>query len=347
MLGTYAANAARQYGSLTLPIVGGTIIRQLSGKACRCGAILPPDERIRTLFKQRSLGNITAETSCRKMKNYNFSVQTGCELLNRLTALFTHYKYPDVCYYGQTARPMLEALESPPEGEVGDLRGDHGIEVGRFFADALEKGCIPVIGSCIDVGGQNTSTVNRLSAVFRNPELPAIIVEINPLTPALTGERPNIKYAITDAEEFFSSKEYGDCTESMLSSAPNLILFNNVLNLVDPEHAWAMLESAWSVMRPGDYLFISGLKPEQLSDSKDLKPDEEVKGIITFREAKEGKFYKSTLSEAFTDSIEERLEHSSIIVKEDFNLKIKSARPGKEMDIKSCRFLTLRKDAAK
>lgn len=308
---------------------------------CACKAELPSAEKIVELYQTRNLRAITQLVNCKQLTSYDFAQRENCELskeLNRVSALMLP-SFDDVVYLDEEPFVMLETIKTIPEGDFGDLTGDHGKQVSKFLQHCLQKGLISSVGSLIDVGGQNTSTVDLVSQALGNPTLPSMIVDLSSATPAVSPSRPNIKYAIGDAYLFFSSEKYQDYAKDVINEEPTLVLFNNMLNVLKAEDGWKTLNAAWSQLRSGDYLFISGLVPEQL-ERYGMKKFHELDGIVEFHN-KNG-FYKSALLPAFAEFVEVRLKDASVLIKETFEQTIE-AKQLNLIEVQGYRLLALRK----
>lgn len=308
---------------------------------CACGVELPSAERIVELYQTRNLRAITQLVNCKQLTSYDFTHRENCELSKELNRVSTFMlpSFEDVVYFDEEPFVMLESLKTIPEGDFGDLTGDHGKQVSKFLKHCLQKGLISSVGSLIDVGGQNTSTVDLVSQALKKSALPSMIVDLSSATPAVSSFRPNIKYAIGDACLFFSSEKYQDCVKNVINEEPTLVLFNNMLNVLKAEDGWKTLNAAWSQLRSGDYLFISGLVPEQL-EKYGMKKFHELDGIIEFH-SKSG-FYKSALLPDFSDFVEIKLEGASVLIKETFEQTIE-AKQLNLIEVQGYRLLALRK----
>ncbi|MBF8264102.1 MAG: hypothetical protein HW387_1767 [Parachlamydiales bacterium] len=285
---------------------------------------------------------VTQLCNCRQLRSYNFTQRKNCELskeLNKISALILP-SFDDVVYRADQTFVMLESLKTPPQGDFGDLTGDHGKQVSIFLKHCLQKKLISSVGSVLDVGGQNTSTVELISQVLNKPSLPSLIIDLSSVTPAITPSRPNIKYAIGDACRFFSSEKYQAFVSDIITDAPSLVLFNNILNVLNATDGWATLQVAWSRLRTGDYLFISGLVPEQLEKHR-MKKFHEIDGIVEFRY--KDRFYKSALSPDFADFVEVRLKNVSVLIKETFKQTVEIKLPQLTEEVHGYRLLALRK----
>jgi hypothetical protein len=170
--------------------------------------------------------------------------------------------------------------------------------------------------------------------------LPCIIIDINSIVPALTKSQPNIKYVIEDGCTFFNSPAYEKHTRDIAISAPFLFIFNNMLNVLKAEDGWSILKAAWGSLRPGDFLVISGLVPEQLKKTGLVKYHE-VDGIVEFHHTNGG-FYKSALSSDFFEFIGARLPGASVLFEETFKFSIESST-SQTAEVVGRRLLTLRK----
>jgi len=308
---------------------------------CQCGAELPKAETIVDLYKQRNLREINQMVNCKQFKSFDFVHRENCELskeLERISALVLPL-FDDIVYLDNERYVMLESLKTIPKENLGDLTGDHGKQVSKFIKKCLQKELISNIGSIVDVGGQNTSTVELISETLGNTNLPSLIVDLSTATPAITASRPNTKYAIGDAYLFFSSERYQDSIKNVINDDSTLVLFNNILNVLKPEDGWKTLQAAWSRLRPGDYLFISGLVPEQL-EAYGIKKYRELDGIIEFHHSQG--FYKSALLPEFSNFIEIRLKNSSILIKETFE-QIIEAKQLNLIEVQGYRLLALMK----
>ena len=308
---------------------------------CACGAELPSAERIVELYRTRNLRAITQLIDCKQLTSYDFTQRKNCELskeLNKVSALMLP-SFDDVVYFDEEPFVMLESLKTIPEGDFGYLTGDHGKQVSKFLKHCLQKGLISSVGSLIDVGGQNTSTVDLVSKALGKTALPSMVVDLSSATPAVSPSRPNIKYAIGDACLFFSSEKYQACVKDVINEEPTLVLFNNMLNVLKAEDGWKTLDATWSQLRSGDYLFISGLVPEQL-EKYGMKKFHELDGIVEFH-SKRG-FYKSALLPAFADFVEIRLKDASVLIKETFEQTIE-AKQLNLIEVQGYRLLALRK----
>jgi hypothetical protein len=306
-----------------------------------CLSELPKAEIVISLFRSRKMRSITEMTKCKHLRSRDFYPKTNCELVERInrTAALALGSFEDVVYSEpQTYFARLESLAHIPEGDYSDLTGDHGKHVAKFLQLCIDKKIMPKIGSIIDVGGQSTSTVRLVSQAIKSSSslLPSLIIDISAITPALAPSDPRIHFAIGDAYGFFSSKAYDSCVKDVVNTKPTLVLFNNILNVLKAADGWKMLRAAWSKMRKGDVLFISGLVPEQL-EKRRFKKMHEVDGIVEFH-GPDG-FYKSTLTTQFDTYIETNLEGASVVIRQVFHQTILKPR----MQVEGYRLLALRK----
>jgi hypothetical protein len=303
-----------------------------------CGAELPEKERIDTLFRERQLQFLRQEVKCPQLRSFDFSQRQDCELtteLDKVTSVALS-NFPGVVYQGKESCTMLETLKPKPEGELGDLTGDHGKQVTYFLRSCFEEKLITDIGSIVDVGGKDTSTVDQIVHLRKSSGIPSLIIDISSLTPLVSSPQPHIKYAIGDACQFFSSEKYENATRDVINDKPTLVIFNNMLNLLTAKDGWKMLEAAWKKMRSGDYLLVSGLVPEQL-EKYGLKRLPEVDGIVEFHNEKG--LYKSALLPQFGGSIEKRLEAAKVAVKSNFQYQIETKNPKHLMKVQGYRLL--------
>lgn len=308
---------------------------------CTCSGEIPSAKKIIDLYRTRNLRAITQTVNCKQLTTYDFAQRNNCELskqLNKISAIMLP-SFEDVVYLDQEPFVMLESLKTIPEGDFGDLTGDHGKQVSKFLKHCLQKGLISSVGSLIDVGGQNTSTVDLVSQVLGNMTLPSMIIDLSTATPAVSPSRSNIQYAIGDAYLFFTSEKYQDSVKDVVNEKPTLVLFNNMLNVLKPEDGWNTLQAAWSKLRTGDYLFISGLVPEQL-EKHGMKKFHELDGIVEFHSS--SGFYKSALLPDFSDFIEIKLKYASVLIKETFEQTIE-AKSLNLIEVQGYRLLALRK----
>ena len=309
---------------------------------CQCGAELPKMEQIIKAFRERNLRQLTKQISCPYFKTFQFIKANDCELVDVIEEIATPLlkEFQDVVCVGNSRLILLESLNEIPQGELGDLTGDHGKQLAKFLNDCLEKKLISNIGSVFDVGGQNTSTVQLISKLTNNQSLACIIVDLNSITPALSKHQPNVKYVIEDGCTFFTSQAYEAHTRDVINEKPSLFIFNNILNVLKAEDGWNILKAAWARLRVGDYLIISGLVPEQLEKHGFIKYHE-VDGIIEFHHASKG-FYKSALSPDFFGFVSLRLTGASVLFEETFTFSVES-RPARIIDVQGRRLLTLKK----
>lgn len=309
---------------------------------CQCKAELPETARIINLFRERNLRQMTEEVRCPYFKSFQFTEANDCKLVDTIEEIATPLlkEFPDVIHVGNSRLVLLESLHKIPEGDLGDLTGDHGKQLAVFLRECVEKQLISKIGSVFDAGGQNTSTVRLISDLMNNKDMPALIIDINSITPALSEAQHNIKYVIEDAHTFFSSERYENHVRGILSEEPSLFIFNNMLNVLKAEDGWNTLVSVWERLRSGDYLTISGLVPEQLGKHGFIKYHE-IDGIIEFHHRSKG-FYKSALSPDFFEYVKNRLSGASVLIEETFKFSIER-KPAHTMDVKGRRLLTLKK----
>ncbi len=150
---SYLPNFHSSFSTLTEKIV------------CQCGATLPETDRIITLFKERNLRKLTQEVQCPYLTSFQFSETDDCEVVDTIEAISTKFlrEFKDVISIGDSRIVLLESLHEIPEGDLGDLTGDHGKQLAKFLKDCLDRKLISDIGSVFDVGGQNTSTVLLVS----------------------------------------------------------------------------------------------------------------------------------------------------------------------------------------
>ena len=136
---------------------------------------------------------------------------------------------------------------------------------------------------------------------------------------------------------FFLSDTYDTDVKICNTETPSLFIMNNLLNVLKAKDGWTTLESIWNRVRPGDYLAICGLTPEQLESHK-LKRLHEDDGIVEYKDAS-GNFYKSAISSSFYDYLVQKLQGANLVIEETFRFPIKP----EPMHIKSRRSLTVRK----
>lgn len=309
---------------------------------CKCGAELPETDRIIKTFRERNLRQLTQQVSCPYFKTFQFRQANDCELVEAIEEIATPLlkEFRDVAHIGNSRQVLLESLNEIPKGDLGDLTGDHGKQLAKFLKDCKEKNLISDIGSVFDVGGQNTSTVQLISKLTNNQNLPCVIVDLNPLTPAISKPQNNVKYVIEDGRIFFTSQAYEEHTRDVVNEKPSLFIFNNMLNVLKAEDGWVLLEAAWERLRIGDYLVISGLVPEQL-EKHGFTKYHEVDGIVEFHHTSKG-FYKSALSPDFFEFVRVKLTGASVLFGETFKFSIEN-HTAKIMDVQGRRLLTLRK----
>lgn len=108
---------------------------------CARGAELPSAERIVELYQTRNLRAITQFVNCKQLTSYDFAQRKSCELskeLNRVSALMLP-SFGDVVYFDEEPFVMLESLKTIPEGDFGDLTGEHGKQVSKFLKHSYKK----------------------------------------------------------------------------------------------------------------------------------------------------------------------------------------------------------------
>lgn len=88
------------------------------------------------------------------------------------------------------------------------------------------------------------------------------------------------------------------------------------------------------------FLAISGLDPTQLQ--KNFTRKHEIDGIIEYHDSRG--FYKSTLSEKFSDSVEARSDGAFIPHEAKFTFQIIPGSKGSPMKVSGRRLLTIRKN---
>jgi hypothetical protein len=308
-------------------------------KTCSCKATIPDVERIKSLFKDRVLQNLQQEVSCSYFGSSNFRRRPDCSLSYQIQKASESIlpTFKDVVYIGNEHFVMLEALRNVPEKDLVDSTGDYGKELSVFLASCLKKNILVEIGAIIDVGGQNPSTVNFISKII-NKNVTALIVDINSATPGVSPQKSNVKYAIGDAYEFFTSSNYDNAVENVINEKPTLFIFNNMLNVLSAEEGWKTLKAAWEKLRPGDYLVVSGLVPEQLE--KRLNKQNQLDGIVEFH--LNNSFYKSALLPEFSEFLTAKLNDCLILTRENFSKTIEN-NSKKLLEIKGHRLLALRK----
>jgi hypothetical protein len=305
----------------------------------RCKRSIPELETVAQSFKQRNLRQLTTKSHCRYLKTYQFKQPYDCELVNRIETVATEELrgFPDVIRIGNSRNVFLVALNKIPDGFFGDYTGDHGNQMQSFLSKYHDQELIGKIGSVIDIGGQNNATVKKVSGIFDNHLLPSLVVDPNVITPALSPIEANIHYVIEDAFSFFSSDSYYTDVKIFIKNQPTLFIMNNLLNVLKAEDGWKTLVAIWKRVRPGDYLAISGLVPEQIELHK-FKKFHESNGIIEYND-RSNKFYKSAISSQFHKKIEDVLQDASVIVDERFTFFI---MPGPN-EVQGRRLLVTRK----
>jgi len=115
--------------------------------------------------------------------------------------------------------------------------------------------------------------------------------------------------------------------------------FNNLINVLTVEDGWRVLSAAWDKLRPGVYLIIAGLTPEQLLKHKKSR-HHEIDGIVEFVDRKG--FYKSAISETFLTYLTQRLSNASILSQETFTFPVKGQRD-RLTNVEGRRLLALKK----
>lgn len=308
---------------------------------CYCGAVIPTSERIADLFKSRTLHLLRQEINCLKFKKFDFKESQDCQLVHaiedRVTILLDTFK--DVIHKRDDPTVLLEALNVIPKGNLVDSTGDYGKELSIFLLKCIKENHIDKIGSIVDVGGQNSSTVNIISNLLKN-DVSSLIVDMNFATPAVSAQQDNIKYVIDDAFSFFSSSSYEQAMKDVILEHPTLFIFNNLLNVLQADDGWKTLKSVWNRLRVGDYLVISGISPEQLE--KRFERNRQNDGIIEFHH--NNSFYKSALAPEFSDFLQNNLKNCLVLTKEHFERENeKNSRI--RMKMKGYRMLTLRKNS--
>lgn len=311
---------------------------------CQCGQVLPETSKLVEIFKSRRLREIRNEVDCPYFKSFQFIQANDCELVSAIEDISVSIlkDFQDVERIGSSRLVLLESLNEVPEGDLGDLTGDHGKQLIKFIQDCFNNHLIGDFGSVLDIGGQNTSLVNLISKYANNQDLPCLIVDINAITPAISPEQKNIKYIIEDGRTFFSSDNYDEYISEIIDEKPSLFIMNNLLNLLRANEGWEILESAWNKLRVGDYLIISGLVPEQF-ERLGFKEGYVEDGIVEFHHKNKG-FYKSALSASFFECLTDRLASSEVLFEETFKFTIE-ARPKHLMEVKGRRLLSLKKTA--
>lgn len=312
-----------------------------SAKSCNCTAI-PSQQTVDLFFKQRCLGNLGKEIGgCVKYRGFNFQPTPNCELVKRVNRAAAQYlpKFPDVVHVGQASEVFLEALKEPTKSGIACMTGDRGEHLVPFLEKCLEQKLLLEVGSLIDIGGQNHLTAKLVAKTLKKPDMPALVLDINKIMPALNQSEPHIKYAVDDGSSFFSSPSYSEHVGKIINEKPCLFIFNNFLNVLKADHGWRTLEAAWEKLRPNDYLIISGVAADKVAQH--CQEGKTVNGIVEYYE-KNGQFHRSVLSSSFPASVKEKLPQSAILKEEPFKKEIEGLR-GKIFDFHGYRMLVLRK----
>ena len=323
---------------------------EAKGIICSACKAVVSEQRVFELYQARRLVDLTTESKCAALKNIGtFDVKEKCALfsaLDRVSFAVLEISPPPnvIAYDAESSTLFLETIVPSPEEGEGDKRGDHGLEVKRILE--AESHLLPAIRSLVDIGGLNTTTINRLTQLF-GEELKTLLIEISRAAPALVSDTGEIRFAIGGVEELLTHPKSLSAIEKALSPKPTLFLMNNFLNVLDPITGWRTLKTIWETVHPGDHIFITGLAPSQL-ETATLKQAESEKGLIAFRN-KKGEFHKSSIDmEAFTSAIEEELEGAQLVKFDSFEYSIRaSVRAKVKTPIASIWVLIKRDDGVK
>ncbi len=310
---------------------------------CSCRNIPDTDTVIQGLLG-RNLAALGENSTCRRVRNpFSANPPANCVLTARLEEMaFVVKLFPDVRDVGLSAKVSPEALHTRTDAERGNFTGDSGIQLAEFLQYCIEQNYIDDVGSILDIGGQNTLTIERVSKCFGKTDIPSMIVDINLVVPAVSQGLPNIHYVIDDAQDFFSSPDYAKHTKGTVNKKPTLCLLNNMLNVLEADKGWATLEAAWNRLQSGDYLVISGIDPEQFESYKNLKRSYENDGIVEFHDS--GEFYKSTLLPTFAEHVHRRLTGASVLENEGFTSEIDGPQSNTIVPMAGRRLFTLKKE---
>lgn len=317
---------------------------------CECRAELPTTDQIIKGFKERNLLEITRKTHCMNIITFPHVQSHVCTLIERIKEIAPPLlkEFPDVIHLGSSSMVWPGPLKFKSyrflQEELDYLSGEPEERLGSFLKVSLDRKLIPDIGCVFDIRGRNT----RLFTLPINTQnVPSLIVDGNPVIPALSQSQHNVKYLIEDGYTFFTSEAYEEHTRDLVNEKTSLFVFNNMLNAMKAEDGWAVLTAAWERLRIGDCLVISELVPDQLEKNGFFK-HHELDGIVEFYEETGlhygpiKKFHASVLSPTFLDFLNVRIKGVSVLFEETFKFCIKN-QFSKKPDIQGRHLLALKK----
>ncbi len=278
-----------------------------------CKLTSPSFQELITLMKERKIVSFHQITKsednrgCKFLNTFEFKTPKNCFLAEELLeiALKTIKTFPDI-KYSNGYQVYLEALKIPPKGTLGDLTGDYGKETVKFLTDCFQNQFKFEVGSMIDVGGRSHAAVHLIRNFLKNPEMPALINDINILTPFLSEFKPNMFYAIGDAKSFFQSNKYNDAMNEIENKKPTLFLLSNFLSVLKASYGWETLEVCWSRLRIGDVMILSNVVAKPLEKQNMIRALEKD-GLVEFK-SKLSDFYKTAISPEFLNYLEKNLK---------------------------------------
>ena len=170
--------------------------------------------------------------------------QTNCALMNLVAeegpVAMEDPVYSDTEVNTQHAKTFPEAMKETPKSGI-DFTGDHGTRCIAFLEKSVQDGVIKEPIGLIDVGGLNNHTVKRFDP---KGEKLHTIVDINMVTPMVNEKQDNIRYQITDAEDFANKSAKSEIQRIRNGTdKPVCILMNNFVNAVPPEKAMATIKN--------------------------------------------------------------------------------------------------------
>lgn len=254
--------------------------------------------------------------------------------------------FSDVVYIGKNTLFYLEALTHKEEP---DLTGDHGKNLKGYIEKLLiakPELNLASVGMVVDIGGQNALTIKRMREVLKKENLGGLIIDVNPIVPALSPKQANIRYVIDDACSFISSENYDIYAQSLFNKSLCLFVMNNLLNVLSAKEGWKLLQDLAAKLKPRDYLIITGITPEQLEKAGKIRnPKNQDEGLIEYCNKGSEQFFKTALGESFQDELVKKAPEVEVLDFEDFHFPaLYSTSHGPSyMEVSGKRILAIRK----
>lgn len=294
---------------------------------------------IRSSFESRTLGSDPVFSNCAYLKservfkgNPTCRAQKKTEVVAALKLMIPSGTFRDViAFHPDSSQVPLDPLAKRIDVTIGDFRGDFGLYAAPELVRLIKEGIIGSIGGIIDIGGMNAETIKLFRKLLGDENLKGVIIDMNPIIPALTKAEENTKYAIGSASVLLSEEPYRTAILSAVKSdEPKLFLLNNLISAIDsPAAAWELIETCMDCADGGDHLFMINLSKEHFEAMKHASTIEEDGGIMSYSlSGKRGKkeFFKSAVDADFFNYKATAFMDVDVVHEKSFSRRMQNSR---------------------